>query len=164
MTDPGLPPDDSMTEPGEPPPPPGILLRLIRDKRIAFLVVGGINTLNGFILFVIFDATVGRYLDVAVNRVVGSLVTLALMHVIAVLCAFVLYRRFVFRVRGHVWRDLARFETVYLVSITINAVLLPILVELGLNRLVAQVLIMVLTTIVSYVGHNRFSFRRREPG
>jgi putative flippase GtrA len=162
MTSPVLPPDDSMTTGTEAEPAPGLLLRVIRDKRVAFLIVGGINTLNGFVLFVFFDLTIGRYVDTAVNRVVGSLVTLALMHVIAVLCAFVLYRRFVFRVRGHVWRDLRRFWMVYLVSITINAVLLPILVELGLDRIVAQVLIMGLTTIVSYVGHNRFSFHRRE--
>ena len=40
-----------------------------------------------------------------------------------------LYRRFVFRVRGHVWRDLGRFELVNLGALAVNAALLPVFVE-----------------------------------
>lgn len=139
---------------------PGPLLRLVRDQRIAFLLVGVTNTAVGFALFVIFELTVGRFVDGAVNRVAGSLATLACAHVVSVLFAFVMYRRFVFRVRGHVLRDLARFETVYLVSISINAVVLPVLVELGAHRILAQASILLVTTLISYFGHRHFSFRR----
>ncbi len=139
---------------------PGLLLRLIRDQRVAFLLVGGINTVVGFGLFVIFDFTLGRAVDEAYSRVAGSIATLVASHVIAVLFAFVLHRRFVFKVRGHIWRDLARFESVYLVALAINAVTLPVLVELGLQRILAQALITLATTVLSYVGHRYFSFRR----
>ncbi len=135
--------------------PDGPLLRLIKDRRVAFLVVGVINTVVGFLWFAIFELTVGRLW--------GYMATLLFAHVASVLCAFVLYRRFVFRVRGHVWLDLARFESIYLVSLGINAVLLPLLVELaGLVPIVAQALIVFVTTLVSYVGHSRFSFRRKK--
>jgi len=141
-------------------PPPGVsgpdgpLLKLIKDRRVAFLVVGVINTVVGFAWFALFDATIGRLW--------GYMVTLLFAHVASVLCAFVLYRRFVFRVRGHVWVDLGRFEMVYLTSLGINAVLLPILVEVAdLQPLVAQALIVFVTTLVSYVGHSRFSFHRK---
>ena len=50
------------------------------------------------------------------------------------LCAFVLHRRFVFRVRGGVWLDLARFELVNLGALAANAVVLPILVEWAGSR------------------------------
>lgn len=139
---------------------PGPLLRLVRDRRVAFLLVGGTNTAIGFAFFVFFDLTVGAYVDANVNRVAGSLATLACAHVLSVLCAFVLYRRFVFRVKGHVWRDLVRFEMVYLVSIGINAVVLPVLVQFGLERIFAQAMILVVTTLISYFGHQHFSFRR----
>ena len=98
--------------------------------------------------------------DAAAGSIAGSLVTLGLSHVISVLIAFVLHRRFVFRVTGHVWRDLARFESVYLVSLGINAVTLPVLVALGVPRILAQACILVATTVLSYVGHRYFSFRR----
>ena len=138
--------------------PDGPLLRLVKDRRVAFVIVGVINTIVGFGWFAFFEFAVGQWLGQY-----GYMVTLLLAHIASVLCAFVLYRRFVFRVRGHVWLDLARFESVYLVSLGINAALLPLLVEFAhLEPIVAQALIVFVTTIVSYVGHSRFSFRRRK--
>ncbi|CAN5280716.1 hypothetical protein BH09ACT5_BH09ACT5_14350 [soil metagenome] len=135
--------------------PPGPLLKLIRDQRVAFLIVGGINTVVGFGWFALFEFTIGRWW--------GYLASLAFAHVFSVLCAFVLYRRFVFRVRGHVLRDLARFEVVYLVALGVNFVALPLLVEFAhLVPIVAQALIVVVTTLISYFGHRGFSFRRVE--
>lgn len=133
----------------------GPLFRLIKDRRVAFLAVGAVNTGVGFLWFTLFLFTVGHWL--------GYLTALLFAHVASVLCAFVLYRRFVFRVTGHVLSDLLRFETVYLVALGINALLLPLLVELaGLPVLFAQALIVFVTTLVSYFGHRLFSFRRRE--
>ena len=149
-------PTETPVEPG----PPGPLLRLIRDQRVAFLIVGVVNTVVGFAFFVGFDLTLGHYLDAHAGQVVGSVGTLACAHVAGVLSAFVLYRRFVFRVTGHVWRDLARFESVYLVALGINFVALPALVGLGMNRIVAQAGITLATTVLSYFGHRHFSFRR----
>jgi putative flippase GtrA len=71
-----------------------------------------------------------------------------------------MHRRFVFRVRGHVLRDLVRFESVYLTALGINAVALPVLVELGLPRIPAQTIIVAFTMLLNYFGHRHFSFRR----
>ena len=133
---------------------------LLRDQRVAFLIVGGINTVFGFAVFIAADLTVGRVVDANAGPILGSLVVLAISHVLGVLFAFVMHRRFVFKVTGHVWRDLARFESVYLVSLGVNAVLLPLLVQFGFERIIAQGLIVFVTTIISYVGHRYFSFRR----
>jgi putative flippase GtrA len=133
--------------------PPGWLLRVIRDQRVAFLIVGGINTVVGYVTFVGFQLTVGQWW--------GYLATLACAHVVSVLIAFVLYRFMVFRVRGHVLRDLWRFETVYLSALALNFVLLPVLVEIAhLNVYLAQGLIMFVTSAMSWVGHKNYSFRR----
>jgi putative flippase GtrA len=133
--------------------PPGPLLRLVRDHRVAFLIVGVANTAIGFAWFTLFLYTIGA--------VWGYMAALVFAHIAAVLCAFVLYRRFVFHVRGNVLRDLLRFETVYLVALGVNAILLPILVELaGLHPLAAQALIVFVTTLISYFGHRYFSFQR----
>jgi putative flippase GtrA len=64
-------------------------------------------------------------------------------------------------VQGNVLRDFARFESVYLVAIAINALVLPLAVEAGVNRILAQAVITVATTVLSYLGHRYFSFRRR---
>lgn len=144
---------------------PGLMLRLVKDYRIAFLIVGTANTVIGFLWFALFDwlfrgihwhATIAGF-----TLRFDYLLTLLCAHVLSVLCAFVLYRRFVFRVRGHVWTDLARFETVYLVSLGVNAVLLTLLSGvLHLPPLLAQALIVLVTTMISFFGHRDFSFRR----
>jgi putative flippase GtrA len=132
---------------------PGLFLRLVTDYRVAFLIVGAANTAIGFGWFILFNFLVGSHF--------GYEATLLCAHVASVLCAFVLYRRFVFRVRGHVWRDLARFETVYLVALGVNALLLPVLVSwVHLPVLLAQASIVLVTTLISFFGHREFSFRR----
>jgi len=138
----------------------GLLRRVVRDQRFAFLVVGGINTVVGFGLFVALDLTLGRWVDRTAGTVVGSLATLLTSHVLAVLFAFTLYRRFVFKVEHHWWRDLARFESVYLVALGVNSVTLPLAVQAGASRIVAQAAITLALTILSYFGHRNFSFRR----
>jgi len=136
---------------------PGPLLRLIRDQRVAFLLVGATNTLIGFLWFVAFQLLLQDWL--------GYMVVLLCAHVASVLCAFVLYRRFVFRVHGHVIRDLIRFEVVNLTSLGINVALLPVFVEVfHAPVLPSQLLITGITMLVSFFGHRGFSFRRVPAG
>lgn len=133
--------------------PRGWLLRVVRDQRVAFLIVGAINTVVGYLVFAALLVTLGQRWH--------YLVALACAHVISVLFAFVLYRFLVFRVRGHVLADLWRFETVYLAALAVNFVLLPAFVEIAhLPVLVAQALIVLVTSVMSWVGHKRYSFRR----
>jgi putative flippase GtrA len=132
---------------------PGPLLRLIRNQRIAFLAVGVVNTVVGAAWFVLFQQLV--------QADFGYLTVLLCAHVAAVLCAFVLYRRFVFRVTGRVWRDLGRFEMVNLSALGFNLVTLPLLVELAhLPVLLSQLIITGATMLISFFGHRGFSFRR----
>jgi putative flippase GtrA len=132
---------------------PGPLFRLVKDQRVAFLIVGGINTAIGTGWFVVLLPFLGR--------VVGYLGVLVCAHVVAVLCAFVLHRRFVFRVTGHVLRDLARFELVNLSVLGFNLATLPVLVELlGWPVLLSQLVIAGVTVVYSWFAHRGFSFRR----
>lgn len=140
--------------------PPGPLMRLVKDQRVAFLLVGAINTIVGFAVFVVCSETVGHFVDERFGKVAGSLVTVAITQVLNPLFAFAMHRRFVFRVRGHVLRDLVRFESVYLTALGISIVALPVLVGLGMNRILAGAIIMASTIVLSYLGHRHFSFRR----
>lgn len=152
--------------------PPGWLLRVIRDQRVAFLVVGLVNTAIGFVAFFGFDdlftacrpAFFDRFGPVGsdANAVAHNTLVLACAHVVTVLCAFVLYRTVVFRVRGHLWRDLARFEGVYLTSIAVNWLALnPLVVWLEMSPKVAQTLIVVFQAFFAWFAHKHFSFRRK---
>jgi len=129
--------------------------RLLAEEKVRFVLVGGTNTVVGYGLFVVFELTIGRSL--------GYLVSLYLSYLIAVALAFVLHRRFTFRVSGtgNALLDFVRFAGVYVVTLLINTAALPLLVELvGLVPVVAQAIVVVVTTVVSYFGHRFFSFRR----
>ena len=127
----------------------------LQDQRVRFLAVGATNTLVGYLVFSAF--TLWVFADVYL----GYLLSLALSYVVGISLAFVLYRRFVFVVHGHVWRDFARFVSVYLVAIAINTAALPLLVGIMLvPPLLAQLIILVVTTLLSFFGHKKFSFRR----
>jgi putative flippase GtrA len=142
--------------PAGPPPAaqrPGALSRFVSDQRTAFLIVGGINTLVGLGCFAIAHLLWGD--------AIGYMGSLVVAYAVAILCAFVLHRRFVFRVQGHVLKDLARFTVVNLSVLGINAVLLPLLVEVfRLPVLPAQVIATFVSVCLSFFAHRSFSFRR----
>lgn len=136
--------------------PPGWLLSVVKDQRVAFLIVGGVNTIQGTLWYWIFFALLGPLF----GRL-GHMVALVPTYAAAIFCAFLLYRKFVFKVKGHFVRDLLRFSTVYLTMFLINIPVLWLLVDvLHLSPYVAQVVNVAVTTVSSWVFHKRFSFRR----
>jgi putative flippase GtrA len=132
-----------------------LLMRLLADQRVRFVIVGGINTVLGYGLFALFYFALGE--------TIGYLGSLYASYAVAIVIAFTLHRQFTFRVNGtgSIAVDFARFVGVHAVSLVINTIALPVLVEfISLHPLVAQALIVVVTTLVSYFGHKLFSFRR----
>ena len=135
--------------------PPPLLSRLMASEKARFLVVGGINTVVAYGLFVLFQLTVGD--------TIGYFGSLYLSYALAILLAFVLHRRFTFQVRGQrmIVLDFLRFISVYAVTIVINTVALPLLVEVvGLHPVLAQALCVLVAMAISFAGHKWFSFRR----
>ncbi len=139
------------------PGPPGPLLNLIRDQRVAFVLVGGANTVLSTLLFIALDLLFGRN--------VPSPVVLSTAWIISLVAVFFVYRKLVFRVSGHVWLDLGRFALVNLTSLLVNMALLYVASDLlGAPRIPAQVAITGGTVFINYFGHKYFSFRRKDSG
>jgi len=125
---------------------------LLRSEAVRFALVGGINTMFGFGVFAGLQSTLGRHTH--------YLVVLIVAQVIAVLEAYVLQRWLVFRVHGRWWRELMRFSSVYTVSLGVNVVALPLLVELvHLPVIWAQGIVMLVTALGTYLAHRNFTFR-----
>lgn len=124
----------------------------LASQQLRYLLVGGYNTVVGYLLFAVPYAVFG-------DRV-HYLVLLVVAHVVSVLNAFVAYRVFVFRVRGKVVRDLLRFWSVYAAALAVNLVALPFAVGLGAPVLPAQAGFVVATIVTTYVLNARFSFHR----
>lgn len=128
-----------------------------RRQGLLYLLVGGWNTVFGFGVF--------AALQLAFDDVLHYLVVLVASWVISVLEAFFAYRVVVFRVRGQLLRDLARFSSVYVGAFAFNLAALPLAVDLGgIPVLVAQAVVVVLTVVSSFFLHRSYSFKREEPG
>lgn len=131
----------------------GMRTRVLNDQRVRFLIIGAVNSMVGYGFFVLVQWLFGAYISYF-----GSLIA---AHLLASILAFLLYRAYVFRVRGAALVDFLRFQVVYLVPLTANAIALPVLVSLlHWNVYIAQATIVAVSAIVSYFGHKFFSFRR----
>lgn len=126
---------------------------LLGRREVAFLVVGGVNTLVGLLAFAVLERTLGD--------TIGYLGALVLAYAVGIAVGFVLHRRFVFKVRGQVLVDLVRYVGVQAVALGLNAAILPVLVEAAhLPVLPAQVVALGLVVVTTYFGHALVSFRR----
>jgi putative flippase GtrA len=127
----------------------------LADERVRFLAIGGINTAVGYGTFALIQWSIGEF--------VGYIVSLLIAHLLTSLLAFSLYRVVVFRVHGRMVVDFLRFQVVYIVPLAANILALPLLVSvLNWNVYLAQAVIVVVSTVISFVGHKYFSFRRRK--
>ncbi len=129
--------------------------RMLAHQLVMFLVVGAYNTVFGFSIFAVLYLLLPN---------VHYLAVLLISAVLSTANAFIAYRFLVFKVRGSAMLDLIRFLVVYAVSLTINLVALPLIVELGgVAVLPGQALAFLVAAVVSYLAHKHFSFRRCRP-
>lgn len=129
-------------------------LHAVQRRGPRFLVAGACNTVFGYSSFALLVYLAGDH--------VHYLLLLLVAHTINVAEAFTVYRRFVFRVSGSWLLDLMRYTSVSLTALLANVVLLPVGVEvLGIPVLLTQALVLGGTVVLSFVAHDRFSFKRQ---
>lgn len=129
------------------------LKRLLRDQRILFLLIGGINTAFSTGLFVLLVLVFGPN--------VPSSVSLAISWVVSLILVFFAYRHIVFRVKGHMWSDFLRFAGTSLTALLINLAALTVFADLlGWPAIPVQIGIVCFIIVFNYFAHKHVSFRR----
>jgi len=128
--------------------------------QATFVAVGIWNTIFGYAVFLGLD-TLGS--AVFRKRYVAYMTAMVLANVIAIINAFVLHKYVTFKspVRGRkILIEFLKFCTTYLLTFLLSIILLPVLVELGNTPpKIAAGFLIIICTIISYLGHSRFSFR-----
>ncbi len=135
-------------------PTVGPVVRLCRRRReqILYLAIGAWNTLFGYLIWALLQYLLHDY--------VYYLLILVLAWFPAVLNAYIGYRILVFRSKASVWRELPRFSLVYVGTLCIGLVGLPILLHiLPFSIYVTQGLFTMAMVVASYLSHKYFSFR-----
>lgn len=135
-----------------------------RIRRILrYLIVGAVNTGFGLVTYCFFYFLLSGKLPLAYE--LASFVS----GIVSISFSFITYKWFVFRTKGHYLREWARAYIVYGSSTLLNLILLPPLVwglEKGLEDpsnapYWGGVLLVGITVVFSFLGHQNFTFSRR---
>jgi len=128
------------------------LRRIWSHQKARFLVVGGCNTISGYLV-----STLLYYLLHAVMVLLGIV---AISTIINVTVSFLTNKLLVFRSQGNFLPEYLRFYFVSLAPIALNFVLLPVGIDmLGMNPYLAIAAVTGLTVAISYFGHRHITFR-----
>jgi putative flippase GtrA len=129
------------------------LSKLACNQKLRFILVGGWNTIAGYLIFVAVQLLIGQR--------IGTMLTLIVSYMIALPVAFILQRYFVFIVKDRLSRQFLRFTLANSTIFALNLIFLPVLVFLTkASPLVMQAVFVVMSAIISYFAHKYFSFAR----
>lgn len=134
------------------------------DRRIKFLLVGAMNTAIGFLAEILVYVAFGiSFTDkTAASAGVIVLATVA-NYTIGSIHSYLWNKFFTFESKSKSAGEFFRFLLVTVVQMGISFGLKYLLVHpLGMNTYLAAVLTLVVTTVLSYVGHSLFSFRTKK--
>lgn len=121
------------------------------EKKVRYLIVGGWNTAFGYLLFIV--------LYELLNSRINYIAILVLSYVLSITNAFLCYKFLVFKTKGNYLKEYLRFYVVYGAAFLLNLAMLPFFVEiLKVSPVLSQGLIVSFTVLISYIGHNNFSF------
>ncbi len=121
------------------------------SRALRYLFVGVYNTGVGYMIFYSINCVFGSTLHYLIVLVISYL--LSLTH------AYFGQRLFVFRSTDRWGMEYLRFLLVNLSGMLTNALLLFFFIELGIGLMIAQAVSVVIVTLLSYIGHQKFSFK-----
>ena len=137
------------------------VLKTKHQVKARFVLVGIWNTIFGYGIFCLFDTLFAWLLS---TRFAAYMCAMVLARILAVINAYVGHKYITFKsvAKGKaIISEFARFSTTYVVTFCLSLVLLPALVEIGhIHPKIAVAIIILIGTVISYLGHSRFSFRQ----
>ena len=128
--------------------------------QVKFVLVGIWNTIFGYGIFCLFDTLFARLFAA---RSAAYLCAMVLTQVLAVINAYICHKYVTFKSKARgkaIIAEFFRFSATYAVTFCLSLVLLPTFVEVGhIHPRIAAAIIILICTVVSYLGHSRFSFK-----
>ena len=118
-----------------------------------YLIVGAWNTAFGYALGVFLYYALRDHFHLVAISIGGN--------IIAITMSYLTYKIFVFRTKGDWLAEYCRTYFVYGGSAIFGVFLLWFFVDgVGIPFWIAQALIVMVTVLISYVGHAKFTFQR----
>lgn len=126
----------------------------LSNRKIRFILAGGINTIFGYIVGVSFYLLMHKYLGIILISVLANIPSISF--------SFCMHKYFVFRTRGGFWKEYFKSYLVYGYVVAVGIFVLKILVDyLDWSIYPAQVVAILASIFFSYIGHARFTFVKK---
>lgn len=127
----------------------GFFKKLYNDKRARFLFVGGLNTVVGYALYALF-------IYLKMHYFLAQLFS----NILAIANSYLWNKYFTFRSATKSISEILRFVSVYAASYLLNMGILYLSISvLKWNAYLSGIICLSVTTVLSYFGHNKISFR-----
>ncbi len=132
---------------------PGLKDRILDPQKIRYLVTGGMNTVFGYAVSVAtYHILLPQY---------PLLVAAVIANILAITFSFISYKIFVFKTSGSWLNEYLKSYIVYGGMAVYGIILLWLLVEKALLSIwLAQLVVTFSSVVISYIGHQRFTFKR----
>lgn len=126
----------------------------MKNKKVFYLLAGGFNTIFGYGAGILFYFLF--------KNIVNTLIISLVANIFTISTSFLIYKLFVFKTKGN-WLDEYLKSFLVYGSITIKAIILMVILVdyCHIPFWLAQALAMLIIIIVSYIGHNRFTFNKK---
>lgn len=127
---------------------------ILNSSKFRYLIAGGWNTVFGYSLGVVLFLLLTDSVHTAFIAFICSLISMAM--------SFITYKMFVFRTKGNWIKEYLKACLVYGNAAIISIAVIWVLVDLaGLNIWISQALTILVTVVISYFGHKKFTFKAR---
>jgi putative flippase GtrA len=128
------------------------MLGLVKSDKVRYLIAGAWNTIFGYSLGVILFLLLTDFVHTAIIALICNLIAMAM--------SFVVYKLFVFKTSGNWIREYIKAFIVYGNAAVISIFLIWLFVDIiGWNIWTSQALTIVITVLISYIGHKQFTFK-----
>ena len=130
--------------------------------KIRFFFIGIWNTIFGYVAYISLDYLFAMVFQ---KRYVAYMAAAILSNIIATISAFLFHKHITFQstVRGKgIIIEFIKFYSTYTVTNILGLALLPVFVEVfKIDPKIAGALLIPVVAIISYFGHSRFSFAKK---
>jgi len=140
-----------------------IVTKIGEEQRtiVKFLLVGAWNTVFGYLVYYAALQAISA-LRVSVNH--AYLWAMGVAQVVGTINAYISHRKITFSESASENRinEFVKFSLIYILTFGIALILMPFFVEvLGVKAEITGIIVIIISTIVSYLGHSRFSFNSK---
>ena len=131
-------------------------------QKLRFLLVGGFNTLFAYFVLNVLNILFGLIFQNILSNIVIVNIALVVQYILTINVSFITMRYYVFQSHGRWQKEWLKAWSVYIFLYFINAPILTLMIAvLGWSAWLAQGVYLVFSTIITFLLHKYYSFRKR---